>query len=184
MFLGILLIAASASTVIFGYIAQNKAAEGVKQTVTEIFSLIPDQRTGVPDDRHNTEMPAMELGGTDFAGVVEVPLYNTVLPLGSTWDKYDTSKHPCIYTGSIYDSTLVIGGSQNPGQFDFMRWITGGDLVSVTDMTGLQFTYLVSDVQKTKDVTYENLTSQEADLVLFARDSYSLYYTLVLCRLK
>ena len=181
---GILLIAASAAVILFSYTAQNKAEEEAKQAVTAIFDLIPEVYTGAPDGRQNTEMPVMELGGEDFAGIVEVPLYNRVLPLGSAWGKYRVTKHPCIYTGSMYDGSLVIGGSENPGQFDFMKQITGGDLITVTDMTGMRYSYLVSDVQKTKDVSYENLTSLDADLVLFARENYGTGYTLVLCNLK
>lgn len=184
MILGILLIAASASTVILSHTAQKQAAEGAKQDVTALFSLIPDIYSGAPDGRSNTAMAALELNGTDFSGILEVPLYDAVLPLCSTWDKRDVNSHPCIYTGSMYDSSLVIGGSGNRGQLDFLKWLTGGDRVSVTDMTGLRYSYLVSDVMATKDVSYENLTAQDADLILFARDTFGTSYTLVLCKLK
>lgn len=184
MVLGILLIAASAVTVVFTQTAQKSAAEEARQTAEYLLTLMPEIQAGAPDGRTDTQMPVIELEGTDFAGVVEVPVYDTMLPMGNTWSRHSVSKHPCRFSGSPYDSSLILGGSGNQGQFDFMKWITGGDLVTVTDMTGLRFSYLVSDVLKTKDVSSENLLSMDADLVLFAGNGFSADYTVVLCHRK
>ena len=184
MVLGILLIIAAAALLLFSQYVEKQAAEGIKQDVTAILSVMPDVHAGAPDGRQNREMPVMELNGTDFAGLIEVPSYHAVLPLGSAWDRREASLHPCIYTGSMYDSSLIIGGSGSSGQLDFTDRISGGDLVTVTDMTGLRFSYLVYDVIRTKDVSYENLTAQDADLVLFSKGNYGTEYSLVLCKLK
>ena len=184
MILGIILMAAAVSLVLLSQSHQKQAEEASKQTAEALLSFMPEIRTGAPDGRLNTEMAVFEFGGTDFAGVLEVPAYNAVLPVGNVWDKKTVSNHPLRYTGSMYDSSLVIGGSENKGQLDFVKWIIGGDLVMVTDMTGLRYSYLVSDVEFTKDVSYENLTGKKGDLVLFSRNPYSMEYTIVICKLK
>ena len=107
MVLGILLIIAAAALLLFSQYVEKQAAEGIKQDVTAILSVMPDVvHAGAPDGRQNREMPVMELNGTDFAGLIEVPSYHAVLPLGSAWDRREASLHPCIYTGSMYDSIL------------------------------------------------------------------------------
>lgn len=180
--LGILLICGAVLTVVVSQVVQKKAAEKAEQIVSELRTLMPEIQNGVPDDRFHTAMPMLEIDGSNFAGIIEVPAYGTELPIYGTWDRGKVSQYPCRYFGSIYDGSLIIGGSDNAGQFDFMKIITGGDMICVTDVTGARYTYVVTDIEKTSDVTTENLTAGEADLVIFARNTYALDYTVVRCQ--
>ncbi len=179
--IGILLVAAACAVLILSRINQKNAAQNAEETVLLLRDLMPDTINCVPDDRGNIIMPAMEINSDSFVGIIEVPKYNCSLPIRETWAKNKTDNSPCKYFGSIYDGSLIIGGSDNGGQLDFARIIENYDNVFITDMTGSRYKYTVSDIRRTKDVSAEYLTSADADLVIFAKNSFSFDYTVIRC---
>ena len=181
LILGILLLASAIAFAVYSHISQNNSAIASKQLVDEIYSIIPEPYGAFPDDQANKAMPTVEINDMNFAGIIEVPLYESVLPVYSQWDPSKTSQFPCRYMGSVYDGTLVIGGSDNKEQLDFMKLISIGDSVYITDMTGARFAYTVSDIKITKDASTESLTDTEADLTFFAPNSTSFDYTVIYC---
>ncbi len=144
--------------------------------------LIPTPYDASPDDRANTVMPAMEWEGENYCGLLEIPAYSARLPIGQVWDTSKVSKYPCRYSGSIYDGTLMIGGSDASGQLDLLGQIGAGDSVFVTDLTGARFALAVADAFRTKDISPSALLGLDADLILFARNSLSFDYTVVCCK--
>ncbi len=184
MLVGVVLIVLSLVAIVVSEIAERKAEENVKIIASKLHSLMPDAVDGAPDDRSNKIMPVLSVENKDYIGLLELNSLDITLPIGEKWDLSEISHYPCKYMGSMYDSSLIIGGSDNSGQFDFLKTISNGDTLSVTDVTGLRFNYVVTDIRKTKDVSTEGLTSKKADLVLFARNAYSFDYTVVRCDLK
>ncbi len=180
--IGVLLVAASFVILIFSQITQKTAIRNAKDTVLVLQDLMPDTHTAAPDDRANTIMPAVEVNNESLVGIMEIPKYNTELPIRETWDKNKVSKYPCRYLGSIYDGSLIIGGSDNKGQFDFVRLIENDDAVIITDMTGGQYEYKVCDIRRVKDVSTEYLISLDTDVVIFVKNSFSFDYTVVCCK--
>jgi len=183
LILGICLVCASVITFIIWDQSAKSAAKDAKATAEKLYSLMPEPYDSFPDNRTSPAMPMVEIDGRNYIGILEIPAYGTSLPIGSQWDSGTVSEYPCRYLGSTYDSSLIIGGSDNKGQLDFVKKISNEDLITVTDTTGQRFTYKVTDIRRTKDVSTENLTSKEADLVLFARNTYSLDYTVIRCTL-
>ncbi len=181
LILGVALVVLSLGILIFSQVRGQKAATDARQLAAQLLQWMPPVQNAAPEDRGNNGMPSMEVQGADFCGILEVPGYNTTLPVGSVWNAGSLYRYPCRFTGSIYDGSLIIGGSDSAGQLDFMKKITGGDWVYVTDMTGNRYRCAVHDVMRTTDVSAEHLQSLDADLVLFARNTYGLDYTLVLC---
>lgn len=181
---GILLIIIATIMVFFTQYSQNTAVKENERLVSVLYSLMPEVTDSATDDRVNKDMPLLEVEGMDFAGIIEIPMYKRTLPVYASWDKSKVSGLPCRYSGSIYDKNLIIGGSDGVGQFDFMKQITVGDDVHITDVTGARFTYTVSDIELTRDVSSKNLAKRDADLIFFARNTYSLDYTVVSCCLK
>ncbi len=178
----LLILSAVAGIVLSGAYAKN-AEKKAQAIVSELYSLMPDVKDAAPDDRVETSMSVIEVDGEDFAGIIEIPAYGTKLPVYAAWDKTKTFEFPCRYSGSVYEESLIIGGSDNEGQFDFMKLITGGDRIFLSETSGLRYEYTVTDILKTKDVSNEWLTAQDADLLLFARNTYSFDYTVVCCDL-
>jgi len=149
-----------------------------------LTALLPEIHPGTPDDRIDREMPLLEVDGEDFAAILELPRSETRLPVGADWQPNRLSAHPRRYAGNLYDGSLVIGGSDLPGQFDFTRTISPGDPVFLTDMTGSRYSYRVEWAEISPDLPAGLPQAGEADLVLFARNSYSLDYTVIRCVLQ
>ena len=94
------------------------------------------------------------------------------------------ASHPCRFWGSVYDSSLVIGGADQQGQFDFCDQIDIGNAVIITDMTGAAFSYTVACVERAARADADWLLSEDYDLTIFAKDAFSLEYLAVRCRLS
>lgn len=182
LILGIVLLVAAVAAVVIWQSSITLAEKKCRETVDRLYDLMPEVKPAGWDDRVELGMPMLEVDGENYVGILEVLKYDSVLPVAAQWEPGRVSKHPHRYTGSVYDGTLIIGGSDNAGQFDFMKLITQGDTVQFTDVTGGRYTYRVTAIERTKDVSYENLKSQGA-LVLFARSTYALDYTVVRCEL-
>ncbi len=181
LLLGVLLIITAIVMLVITQITQKQAAYASKETVAKLRTMMPEVHDEVTDDRVNVMMPAMEADGVSFCGIIELPAYGAELPIRESWDKRSALSVPCKYSGSVYDGSLIIGGSDKEGQLDFMQQITKGDCVYITDMVGGKYSYTVSVVKKSSDVSTDYLKSIDADLVLFARNTYSLDYTVVGC---
>lgn len=183
-FLGIILILGAVSLTVFQSVGQKKTAENNRRIVQNLYTLMPVVHTGVQDDRVDMNMPMLEIGGENFVGIIEIPLYEKQLPVCGIWNRHKVSSFPCRYYGNLYDRSLIIGGSDAAGQFDFMKTISIGDSVFLTDMMGGRYFYKVEWIDKTSDISVENLVSDTADMILFARNSYSLDYTVIQCSLQ
>lgn len=179
--IGALMVLSSIAFVIITASLEKTARESARSTADKMLSLMPEIKNAQTDDRVDASMASMNIGGTDFCAVIEVPRFGALLPVHNTWDKVIVRKYPCRFTGSVYDGTLVIGGADSRGQFDFIHSMTEGDAVLITDTEGLCYSYTVSAIELTDDASSETLTQKGADLVLFAQNTYGSGYTLVLC---
>ena len=151
------------------------------QLLQQMESLVPDAETGNPADYSDVQLPVLQLDGKEFSGRIRFPDYGCTLPMGHHWDTAALSKYPCRFWGSLYDGTLVVGGKDQSGQFDFFHRMDIGDKVIITDMTGVQFSFLVSRIDRSKTADSDILIQDSWDLTIFARDSQSLEYILLRC---
>lgn len=181
---GMILVIGAVILTVFQSVRQNKTAADNRAIVEKLLTVMPPVHTGERDDRVDMNMPMLEMDGENFIGILEIPLYGKQLPVCGSWSRYKVSAFPCRYYGNLYDGSLIIGGSDMVGQFDFLRTVSIGDSVLLTDMTGGRYLYTVQWVHRTSDVSAENLMSDTADLVLFARNSYSLDYSVMQCSLQ
>ncbi len=182
--LGFALIAGAVSLFAIWKYNESSASEKAKEIVSDIRKTIPESHAEIPDDRVNTVMPEIELSHGSFSGIIELPAYETELPIYGIWDKSKVKDYPCVFYGSIYDGSLIIGGSNNSGQFDFTDKITKADEVYITDMTGATYAYSVTDIEHMDDASSENLMNGNYDLTLFSKNTYSLDYTVIRCNFK
>lgn len=147
----------------------------------QLESFLPERCEGDPENYSDISMPVLQLNGTDFSGLIQVPAFGISLPMGNHWDRTAVTKYPCRFWGSLYDHSLIIGGSSGKGQFDFFGRLDLGDKISVTDMTGTKFSYEVVRIDRRKNADIETLQETAYDLTLFVHDSSSLDYILVRC---
>ena len=112
---------------------------------------------------------------------MEIPAFDICLPVCAQWEQGSGWGIPRRFSGSAYDGTLIIGGNDQPGQFDCFDRIPYDTRVVVRDMTGGEFTYRVTDIRRTDSAKAQILTEGEADLTLFVRDSYTMEYMILRC---
>jgi sortase A len=154
-----------------------------RKLTEQLRNSLPERTQGDPQGYSDPRMPALQLQGTDFLGLIEMPAYGVALPLGSSWNQGALNRHPCRFQGSVYDSSLIVGGSGTKGQFDIFGRMELGDKIRITDMTGAQFSYKVTDIDRRSHADMEIFREKERDLILFARDQETSNYILVRCLL-
>ena len=182
--IGCLLVAGSLALLAYSRIHSAQAQKRNAEVVAQITTILPGRIDGVMESYSNMEMPAMQIGGEDYIGLLEIPAFGLTLPIGSSWDAGKVTSYPCRFWGTVYDGSLVVGGADQTGQLDCLDQIWDGGVVTVTDMTGSVFRYMVSRVERSKSAQAEVLLDDAADLSLFVRDAYNLEYIIVRCVTK
>lgn len=177
--LGILLVLAAAGVVLLGAVNSRRT----KDIVLQLEQSLPQRFTGYEGIYTDAAMPVLQIGGEDFVGILDVPGFGVKLPVGGSWDSGKTGTWPCRFWGSAYDGSLVIGGSGQPGQLSFCEEIDMGDMLTFTDMTGAEFDYRVTWVERSESAQTQWLIQETCDLTVFARDPLSLEYIAVRCDL-
>ena len=142
-------------------------------------TLIPEPQSAFPEERRDNTMSVLPLNGTDFVGILEMPSFNSSLPVGAIWGK--SSEFPCRLGGSVYDGTIKIGATSQDGQFDFYNEISVGDTIYFTDMEGNRFSYAVTDIKHEKHANQTTLNSKDASFTLFIKNMYSFEYIIIFC---
>lgn len=156
--------------------SSQKRAEGYVSTLT---SLMPAPQNAVPEERRDNTMPAVSIDGKDFIGIIEIPRFSSSLPVGGDWG--NSSKYPCLFSGSIYDRTIQVGATTQKGQYDFYRDLSIGDALIFTDMEGNRFTYEIKSMCYEKHADPSLLATADADFVLFIKNIYAFDYLIVYC---
>lgn len=178
---GVFLILGGIGAFLYMQISQNKANQQMITYVEQLQQIMPEITEAFAEDRIDTEMPMMEVDGENFVGLLEIPDFGKAFPIGSEWADSAIKKYPCRYWGSLYDGSLIIGGSNSRGQMEFMEAVSIGDTIQVTDMMGQRYSYTVFWIEKANDVSTEYLETGDAKLTIFAGNPYGLDYTVVRC---
>ena len=179
--LGILLILGSLVIVAAYWLQAQRAQANAAKMLAQINAVLPPKSVGTMDAYSSMEMPVLQIDNQDFIAIVDIPAFGIMLPVYSTWDAGKATSCPCRFSGTVYDGTLIIGGTDQKGQFDCFDQIQHGNTVTVTDMNGAEFSYTVSRIDRTKSAEADILIDEMFDLTLFVRDAYSLEYMIVRC---
>lgn len=179
IFAGVFLLAA-AITLLVAWQWNVRASEKWAETcVATLRTLLPEPQGAVPESRRDNTMPICSLDGTDFVGILEMPRYASSLPVRA--DYGSLTKSPSRFHGSIYDGTLQIGATTQPGQYDFYREISVGDTVFFTDMEGNRYTLQITNLRYASQIDQATLLREEATLTLFLQNIYSFEYLILYC---
>lgn len=176
--LGVLLVLIASGVLIFNLLITSSEQQDTAKMLQQIDAILPESSVGTLSD---SQMPVLEIEGQDIVAVLEIPKFSLSLPVGSTWDAKKVSAYPRCFSGSAYDRTMVIGGSDHEAQLDCLTVVDIGDEVTITDMTGAVFTYEVQRVDRCNSADETALTDADSHLTLFVRDTYSLQYIIVRC---
>lgn len=179
--LGACLVLLSLSWMLITQLRMYTGARQAAQILAEINSILPEKTVSTGLQADAGAMPALQIGGTDYVALLEIPSWGITLPVADRWDSGKLYRCPARFTGSAADSTLIIGGADDPRQFGFCDRIGQGTVITLTDMTGQQYTYTVADVDRAKHAQAQWLTGAPCDLTLFCHDIYSMEYIAVRC---
>lgn len=179
--LGASLIFISFALVIVSQIRVHIGAVKSQEIVAKMNELLPERNAGIPGIYPNSNMPVLEMNGVDYVAMLEIPSLSVALPVADKWNSDQLFDAPARFYGSSYDHTLVIGGGDYSHQFSFCDKIDNGTVITVTDMTGTQFFYTVSRVDRSPNAESDWLIGTDYDLTLFCRDTYSMAYVAVRC---
>ena len=168
--------------IVFQAVMKNSSAKSQKMA-QKLSALIPERTPGLVDDYRDTAMPVVEIDGVDYVALLEIPAFGMKAPVADAWEGKILTTAVGRFWGSAYDRSLVIGGPDYPGMFDFCDDIETGTRITVTDMTGAQFTYTVSRIDRAGHAKAQWLTDAESDLTLFNCDMDSMEYIAVRCAL-
>lgn len=160
-----------------GYAHNN--AKRRQEYIDILYALIPEPQSAVIESRNNNTMPSLNVNGENFVAIIELPMNGASFPVGASWN--NNNAYPCRYTGSIYDGSLVIGTSNQKGQFEFAKEISVGNTVYITDMTGNCYSYEVFDIKYSKHADNDSLNRDEDDLTLFVKNIYAFEYIIIRC---
>ena len=156
--------------------AWQKQAEA---RVAALRDVLPAPQNAVVEQRRDNTMAVLEMEGTDFVGLLEIPRFNTALPIAAEWG--NTARYPRRLGGSLYDRTLQIGATAQKGQCDFYRELSVEDTFLFTDMEGNRYTLAVTNLRYVKHANQAALTRDPAALTLFIKNPYAFEYLIVSC---
>ena len=174
---GIALILVSLCVVLVIQFQMQVADTDCHAILQKMESLLPERTPGLPGVRSQASMPALEIDGTDYVALLEIPAWEVALPIAARWDDRPSDYIPARFGGSVYGETLALGGTQ----FDFCGQIDLDTPVFVTDMTGARFAYQVAWVDRSSEAPSKWLMDTQWDLTLFYHDLYAGEYIAVRC---
>ena len=144
-----------------------------------IRTRMPTPQSTIPEERKDNTMPVFSVDGINFAGILEMPRYDSALPICADWGRI--TKYPCRFDGSVYNRTIQIGATSQKGQYDFYREISVGDTIFFTDMEGNRYTYVITNLCYEKHADQATLANTDSALTLFIKIVYDFEYLIVSC---
>ncbi len=180
--LGLLLVIASVCLIVVRFVSLGGNKQRNDEYAELIGSIIPTPRPAVLEERTDNTMPSLNIDDNDFCALIEMPACDACLPVGSEWIK--NAYFPCRFDGYAYDRSMIIGTSNAAGQFDFVKQISVGDSVYLTDMLGNRFSYAVCDIKYRDHAEGDAIYSDAADLVIFVKNVYDFEYIVLYCTAK
>ncbi len=113
------------------------------------------------------DMPAVEVDGSRYIGVLEVPSLGLELPVMETWSYPNLRTAPCRYSGSAYQDSLIVAAHNYKTHFGRLKELKPGDEVRFTDTEGNVFRYVVAKLETLGKYDVEAMVSGGWTLTLF-----------------
>ena len=173
---GLLLIAAALLLACFNLWDERRATSSAGEALRELEAVRPEEAEATePGEAEipaylldpGREMPAVEVDGSRYIGVLEVPSLGLELPVMETWSYPNLRVAPCRYSGSAYQDDMIVAAHNYKTHFGQLKELRPGDEVRFTDTEGNVFRYAVAELETLGKYDVEEMTSGDWDLTLF-----------------
>ena len=173
---GLLLIAAALFLTCFNLWDERRATNSAGEALRELEAVRPEEAEATePGEAEipaylldpGREMPAVEVDGGRYIGVLEVPSLGLELPVMETWSYPNLRVAPCRYSGSAYQDDMIVAAHNYKTHFGQLKELRPGDEVRFTDTEGHVFRYAVAELETLGKYDVEEMTSGDWDLTLF-----------------
>ena len=173
---GILLLTAALSLVSYNTAEENRAEAAVGEVMPALSEAIAAQLTAPPpaetdDAPAPGEVPAVEeiilIDGEAFLGYLTIDALSLSLPVRQALTERNLKQSPCRYAGCAGTRGFVIAAHNYRRHFADLVSLTAGDTVCFTDVSGVVYTYTVSQVETLDAADVAGMTDDSWDLTLF-----------------
>ena len=173
---GLLLIAAALFLTCFNLWDERRATNSAGEALRELEAVRPEEAEATEAGEAEIpaylldpgrEMPAVEVDGGRYIGVLEVPSLGLELPVMETWSYPNLRVAPCRYSGSAYQDDMIVAAHNYKTHFGQLKELRPGDEVRFTDTEGNVFRYAVAELETLGKYDIEEMTSGDWDLTLF-----------------
>ncbi len=178
IFLGSICMLSAFALFHHNYKLSQTGAVHCEKIATEFMSLVEETQyfpteTDSPSPMLETLVrnEGINISGDLYIGLLDIPSLNLSLPIHMdlTYSKLDTA--PCVYMGNLMDQDLVIAGHNYRSHFWYLRNMSVGDSLSITNPSGKVFRYQVAEIQRLQDTQVAELEARSQwDLTLFTCD--------------
>lgn len=176
---GIFIITVSIAVWFFYEILPEYRYESTEYYTESLLNAMPECTDGIVEDCPDAGMTLYEVDDLDFAGILEMPDYNLMLPVYGRWEVSKLAAFPCLFSGSPDSRDLIIGSTSKSDLFPYVKRISVDDRIVFTNMTGVRFTYYVTDIRHSKSADKNALTRNKSDIVVFIKNRTAFEYVII-----
>lgn len=177
MFFGFLLLAAALFLTGFNIYDGWRAQREAREAMIQLERWLEEQEEALKNQEEelgtetlldpSREMPAVEIDGDRYVGILEIPALQLSLPVMEEWDYSKLRRSPCRYEGSVYQNNMVIAGHNYAKHFSPIKNLPVGTEVVFTDMEEHRFCYEIGWTDVLSAESVEEMCSGDWDLTLF-----------------
>lgn len=166
MVIGCICVAAAVAITVCNRLDAIRAARAAEALLADVKDQLPESGSGANLPKSG-DMPAIDVEGRSFIGIVTIPAINITLPVQRDWSKLNARVSPCRYKGSVYDNDLIIAGHNYPKHFGKLKDLMSGDEVIVTDVNGYSYYYEVTNTETIDTYDVDAMDRGDWDLTVF-----------------
>ena len=177
MFIGILLLAAALVLTVYNILEARRAEEAAQAVIPKLQEQISvkGEETDKPLEGiemdmfllSDRKMPAIELDGYRYIGILEIPALDMRLPIMEEWDYSRLKIAPCLYEGSVYKDNMVIAGHNYAKHFSPIKNLPVGTEITFRDGENRVFEYEIGWIEVLDGTAVEDMITGDWDMTLF-----------------
>lgn len=172
MLVGALLIGGGISLLIQNQYTEVTAGDSATAVIESLSEAIASKSTQ-PSLSHKTasgeseESDCITVIGVPYAGILEIPELDLVLPVLTECTAINLESAPCRYTGYAAENNLVIAGHNYTSHFGELHKLVSGDMICFTDAYNRCYYYEVKRIETLAPDDIQEMTAGEYALTLF-----------------